>query len=362
MSKRQKLSFFHLEGLPDEILLKIFSLLDIKGILKCGQVSKRLRTISNDQSLWLKLNLSGREVPFDFIAKAVENGCEYLDLGSSWVNGGKKSELSWKLKYLETSSEGLESVLQNCHFLQKLAVDDSILNSNEIKDICQNGNTLQILSLDTCYIGSPNIDYHNRTELIKKLFTSCPQLTELNISDSEGPGLNDGGLNDCYLNDHILLGRHLCALVENLSANILKLNLCAQQCVNDKHVNTLVQRCQKITELDLSFTEITNDSLESIIKNLNYLEKLNVEYTNIEFSTFLHQLKSIPTLKMLRCHFNEDSEENTEKIKNLKLQLPQISINEEYLNIAQPKKDRFVDCQLWEITTKPFDWSNMIWN
>ena len=368
MSKHQRVSFSHFEGLSDEILLKIFSLLDIKGILKCGQVSKRLRTISNDQSLWLKLNLSGREVPFDFIAKAVENGCEYLDLGSTWVKGGKKSGLPWKLKYLEISKydycdpelarEGLEKVLQNCHLLQKLAVDDCILDSDEIEHICQNGNTLRILSIDKCNIGDPNIDYHNRTELIKKLFTSCPQLTELNISDSEGPGLNDGGLNDCYLNDPILLDRHLCALVENLSPNILKLNLCAQQFVQDKHVNTLVKRCKKITELDLSFTEITNDSLESIIKNLNYLEKLNVEYTNIEFSTFLHQLKSIPTLKMLRCHFNEDSKENTEKIKNLKLQLPQISINEEYLNIAHPKKDRFVNCQLWEITTKPFDWSN----
>ena len=99
MSKRQRLSFFHFEGLPDEILLKIFSLLDIKGVLRCGQVSNRLRDISNDQSLWLKLNLSEREVPFDFIAKAVENGCEYLNLHSSWVTGVRKLEMPWKLKY-----------------------------------------------------------------------------------------------------------------------------------------------------------------------------------------------------------------------------------------------------------------------
>jgi len=363
MTERQRLYFFHLEGLPDEVLLKIFSFLDIKGVLQCGQVSTRLRAISNDQSLWLKLNLSGSEVPFDFIAKAVENGCEYLDLGSSWVKEGKKSELPWNLKYLEISKydycdpelarEGLERVLQNCHFLQKLAVDDSILDSNEIEDICQNGNTLRILSLDKCNIGDPNIEYQNRTELIKKLFTSCPQLTELNISNSEGP--IDPDIEE--LDNHILLDPHLCALVDNLSPNILKLNLCAQQCVNDKHVNTLVQRCQKITELDLSSTEITNASLESIIKNLNYLEKLNVESTNIEFSMIL-QLKSIPTLKTLRCQFYD---ENDEKIKNLKLQLPHISIDEEYLNIAHPKKDIFDDCQLWEITTKPFDWSNLNW-
>ena len=55
MSKRQKLSFFHLEGLPDEILLEIFSLMDIRGVLQCGQVSNRLRAISNDKSLWEKV-------------------------------------------------------------------------------------------------------------------------------------------------------------------------------------------------------------------------------------------------------------------------------------------------------------------
>ena len=81
-------SFFHFEGLPDEILLKIFSLFltdlvtwhtmrglippspgrnRVKGVLQCDQVSNRLRDISNDQSLWLKLNLSEREVPFDSI-------------------------------------------------------------------------------------------------------------------------------------------------------------------------------------------------------------------------------------------------------------------------------------------------------
>jgi hypothetical protein len=89
MSKSQKLSFFHIEGLPDEIILKIFSLLDIKGVLQCGQVSKRLRDISNDQCLWSKLNLYGRVVPYGFIEKAVQNGCEYLNLGFSCVHKGK---------------------------------------------------------------------------------------------------------------------------------------------------------------------------------------------------------------------------------------------------------------------------------
>ncbi len=68
MAKRQKLSFCQLIELPDEVILKIMGFLDLKELLLCGQVSKRLRAISNDESLWLKLNLSGREIPYDFIA------------------------------------------------------------------------------------------------------------------------------------------------------------------------------------------------------------------------------------------------------------------------------------------------------
>ena len=93
MTKRQKLSFFHFEDLPNEILLEIFYLLDFKGVVQCGQVSKRLRAISDDESFWSKLNLYGRKVPYSFIERAVQNGCEYLKLGLSCVHGGKKSEV-----------------------------------------------------------------------------------------------------------------------------------------------------------------------------------------------------------------------------------------------------------------------------
>ena len=339
MSKRQKLSFFHLEHLPDEILLEIFSLLDIKGVLQFGHVSKRLRAISNDQSLWLKLNIFERKVPFEFIEKAIQNGCEYLNLSCSRIHlGAKMSEMPWKLKYLAISwaPNGVEGVLQNCNILQKLAVDDLSLDSFAIEKICQNGETLRILSLDRC-----NIDYNQRTELIQKLFTKCSQLIEVNLNK---------GIGGCWGNE-ILLDPHLFALIDNLTPNILKLDLSCQKCLEDNHVETLVQRCNKITELELSYTSITNDSMESIIKHLNSLEKLDVSYTKIDYPTIL-ELKSIPTLKVLRCL--ELGRKDAEKIKNLKLQLPHISINEEYLHIAKPSKV-YVKDWFWEIRSKRQD-------
>ena len=352
MSKRQKLSFLHFEDLPDEILLKILSLMDIKGVLQCGNVSKRLRAISNDQSLWLKLNLFGREVPYAFIKKAVKNGCEYLNLRFSVVSRGKKSEVPWSLKYLEISQSCdlplPKGVLENCHFLQKLAVDYLIIKSHEIELICQNGETLQILSLRGCKIQTGNS--LQKTELIQKLFTKCPELTELNVSQS---------FQFSYRSDNnIWLGPHIYALVDNLTPNILRLSLRFQQYVDDNHVNNLVCRCNKITELDLSFTPITNVSVDSIIKHLNFLEKLDIGYTDIDLSKIL-QLKSIRTLKFLRCFGKEEHlEEYAEKIKNLKLQLPHIRINEKYPVIAHSKKtvNRSIDRNwFWEIRAKQQD-------
>ena len=82
--------------------------------------------------------------------------------------------LEWKL-------EAPKGVLENCRYLQKLSVDDLRLNSFDIEQICQNGETLQTLSLEGC-----NIDFYFRTELIQKLFTKCSQLSELNIHKGVG--------------------------------------------------------------------------------------------------------------------------------------------------------------------------------
>ena len=60
MAKRQKLSSCQLDELPDEVILKIVGFLDLKELLLFGQVSKRLQAITNDESLWLKLNMRGR--------------------------------------------------------------------------------------------------------------------------------------------------------------------------------------------------------------------------------------------------------------------------------------------------------------
>ena len=43
--------------LPDELILEVLSYTETADVLKCGQLSKRIRTISDDNSLFQTVNL-----------------------------------------------------------------------------------------------------------------------------------------------------------------------------------------------------------------------------------------------------------------------------------------------------------------
>ena len=322
-----------LDDLPDEVILKLFVFLSLKELLLCGQVSKRLRRIANDESLWIKLNLYEKKVPYDFIEKAAGNGCQYLGLANCDIlRFTGKSESSFNLKYLNLKMfyepcQGTLKLVQNCSSLQKLSISGLKLDSDDIQYICQNSQTLQVLDLECC-----PIDLGNKPEIFQNFFTNCAHLTELNICAQ---------IEDEISKHEILLDPHIQALVDNLTPTILKVALGDQDNLKDEHVKNLVKRCNNITHLELSSTPITNGSVQSIMKYLDKsLEKLNVFWTNVDF-TSLHQLKSMTALKTLICgpmYVDAD-------IENLSQQLPHIRINEDEdfaigpsLHIARPFK------------------------
>ena len=73
-----------LEDLPNEVLLKIFSYVNHNYLIRCGQLSKRMKSICHDSSLWQKIELKPKlgilNVPTGFINFALSNGCKYLSL------------------------------------------------------------------------------------------------------------------------------------------------------------------------------------------------------------------------------------------------------------------------------------------
>jgi hypothetical protein len=89
------------DHLPDEVQLKIFKLLEIEDLMHCSQVSKRLRRICQDETIWKKVNLYERVVPSEFIAQILENGCKYMNLRDAKIVGTLQlSRKDYNVKYL----------------------------------------------------------------------------------------------------------------------------------------------------------------------------------------------------------------------------------------------------------------------
>ena len=152
MAELQKISDLQLEDLPDEMILKVLSYLNIGDLMRCGKVSKRFGKIRDIESLWQNVNLSygsdaynldaygGKScqpVKANFIKFLLDKGCERLNLyhAKTGIKGSLKLEGPSKLKRLNLEAcfgnkAAVKEILMSCHILQKLAL--------QVQNLCQN--------------------------------------------------------------------------------------------------------------------------------------------------------------------------------------------------------------------------------
>ena len=195
----------------------------------------------------------------------------------------------------EINERVMNYLLSSCHNLESFSLEYLDLQPHTIKRIClQNGKTLQKLDLET-ETWNPQL----QLESISDIVNHCSELTELNLSQRHLP--EDA----------------LSYLANNLSPKILKLSLGVCKNLRDEHVETLVKRCNKITELDLrSSYYLSNITLTNVIENLKYaLEKLDLTCFWVRDLTKYYELKSMPKLKYLRMANLSDDEVVTLKNK-----------------------------------------------
>ena len=102
------MSSFQFELLPDEILLKVFSTLDYLSLIQCGQLSKRIRNISQDESLWESMKIFDKTVPTDFLQFVFEKGCKYLSFHNVIIEQG--SSLG-SMIYKKSLSNGTQEII-----------------------------------------------------------------------------------------------------------------------------------------------------------------------------------------------------------------------------------------------------------
>ena len=350
-----KMSTLQLEDLPIELILKVFGYLKIKELIHCGQLSKRIRELSHDETLWQAMNLylepwkmfrivqkdcSENKVPAEFLHMVISNGCKYLNLSRELIKGDLKLNEESSLIYLKLvtldkdsnlgshvhfSNNLFEELLQKCYSLQKLSVSGYISLDMAFHIGTQNGKTLTVLDIrwstfkirgSLTTVERENNEEMNSMQLIVK---NCLNLKEvfLPIGPSfysggpmgpggpigpggpKGPGGPMGvllpGTAGSSLSEAALdfLVNNITPTVETLSFNYIKL-------ISDKHVKILGSRCKNLKTLTLAGTSITNESINIIIETMNStLERLDVAFAyNFDVLKLL-ELKTMPKLQTL---------------------------------------------------------------
>ena len=145
MAELQKISDLQLEDLPDEMILKVLSFVNIGDLMRCGRVSKRFGKIRDIESLWQNVDLSSlgnaydgrfcKAVKANFIKFLLDKGCERLNLYDAKIKGSLKLDGPSKLKRLNLEAcfgnkAAVKEILMSCHILQKLAL--------QVQNLCQN--------------------------------------------------------------------------------------------------------------------------------------------------------------------------------------------------------------------------------
>ena len=317
-----------LEELPNELLLKIFSFLEITNLLNCSQTSKRIRVICYDDSLWQKINLSKKKVTTEFLQKVIGYGCKSLNLNEAKIVGTLSLENESPFTDLDLSacsatSHILEELLRSCHYLQKLTLTQP-LNFDTLSAVTsQNGKTLQVLN---CWWGYSELNVESpiwrasnlSLPSIRLIIENCTELRELNFWNGVFP--DAGPCHEGDISYHCWI-HYVDYLVNNMSPNIEKFSI-QDGPFCDEHIKILVSRCTKLKELRLSCMSIKNASLTYIIDHLTpKLEKLELDNVGIDYKRKF-ELKLMPKLKSLNCLCYR-----WEIVHELREELPDISVN-----------------------------------
>ena len=312
----------NLDDLPNEVILKVLTYLKVEELVRCHQVSKRIKTISHDESLWKKINLYlCNFIPAELLQLVLNNGCQYLSLKMSTVVGNLHLENSSKLRYLDMTNltatdEVKERSLASCHSLEKISLMMMTLSNRMLFSIFhQNGKTLKVLNLSRCRGVSVELIEH------------CINLVELNLE----------GINQNISVDH---------LTENVSTKVEKLSLQFLKSFKDRHIKKLVTRCKKLRVLHLRGTSICDESITTIVKELKpTLEELDVSVTHIRLAKLL-DLGAMPNLRVLHCH------NIIGKISTVKDSLANVKINDSLVKVADPRQNFEPWNGIWDVENK----------
>ncbi|KAG8599063.1 hypothetical protein GDO81_002862 [Engystomops pustulosus] len=316
------------DSLPDELLLGIFSYLHLTDLLRVSRVCKRWNRLSCDESLWHSVDLTGKHLTDGVIGKLLSLGVVALRCPRSCIGEPVfKQVRPLRLQHADlsnctVSTEALQSIISRCHNLHNLSLEGLELSDTLMCAIAQNSD-LERLNLGGCSGFSP--------ESLTQMLKSCTSLEELNLSWCD------------FTVDHVKNA------VENFPKSLTQLNFSGyRQNLEIVDVETLVQRCPDLKNLDLSDSVmLTSDCFPSF--HQLRLQHLGLSRCYQITPATLLDLGKLPSLKTLSV-FGIVTDNSLQVLKE---SLQHLKINGSFFStIARPTTGNKKNRDIWGIRCK----------
>ncbi|XP_039303928.1 F-box/LRR-repeat protein 2-like [Solenopsis invicta] len=284
--------------LPDEIIIKIFSCLDLKSLSRISRVNKRLNNLSQDPKFYKSLNIRNIHYTywrfsFDDIFLYFASRCKYLtqvDLSFCTFS------VSAFNKFLATCGKLLTDLrLNNCPLINDSAV-------HQISTICRN---LKGLDLNGCNcVNDQGLSYLINLESLERLhLENVKALNAVTVckilqSNRQMRDLNLARMCSILnLNEIAIRLKTLCPNLERI--NLAKTNL------PSKAIDALAD-CKNLQEVNFrnawtncGYTPSLRDSFHRLFSSCQRLEKIDLSFNHLLPSYVLETLTLCKNLKCL---------------------------------------------------------------
>ncbi|XP_059382298.1 S-phase kinase-associated protein 2-like isoform X1 [Carassius carassius] len=167
------------DSLPDELLLGILSRLSLQDLLRTSRVCKRWHRLAFDESLWHSVDLVGKAQLDAELGQVLSAGALRLRCPHTCIAQPRfKSTQKLRVQHLDLSnctveSSVLEDILSRCKHLQNLSLEGLALSDSIIHSLVQN---TEIVRLNLC--GCSGFSPESLAEMLK----SCTRIEEMNVS------------------------------------------------------------------------------------------------------------------------------------------------------------------------------------
>ena len=351
--------------------LRKWSSLNLVDLFNAGQVSKRWKRLSNDESLWNKIKMNSCAMPVELVEKCLKNGCKYLNLNDShlinWESNLINVPTEIKLKYLRVGGNYDEWGTEFDHEPDAVkeerkrhdAMVHQLMKSSNLKSMEKLSYKKVLLDLDPF------------------VFNNCKTMTDLRIStvkfdlrDMKLICHNLLELSELSLIDCCLENETITLLCKNLTSKIKKLSIALNKKdkrrknqatdVTSDQIAALGQKCPNLEHFFLGGEKfnVSKTTLDSIIDNLKSLVSLRLPKYLGEYPKLL-RLGEMSNLKNLNvCQIQAIRNHQLFLLKTFKKDLPKLVIKTCRWGIPSEYTSVETSSALWEIDCDCLDHPN----